>query len=72
MVIPVFKKTIYALTFVFTFTLGNGAVADTLEEMLARTYQNNPDILAAQSTLEQTLEETPVAWTNYLPSVSLS
>ena len=72
MVILVFKKTIYALTFVFTFTLGNGAVADTLEEMLARTYQNNPDILAAQSTLEQTLEETPVAWTNYLPSVSLS
>lgn len=61
-------------TFVFFFEVFscNYASAESFKNILAHTYQNNSDILAAKLTLDRTLEETPTAWSNFLPSVSLS
>lgn len=44
--------------------------SDTLQDALIYTYQNNPTILAARASLDQTLEEIPQAWSNFLPNLS--
>src|SRR5580704_18234451 len=49
---------------------GNAA-AETLTEMLARVYQNNPQLNAARAQLRATDETVPQALSGYRPTLSV-
>ncbi|MEZ5849309.1 MAG: TolC family protein [Hyphomicrobiaceae bacterium] len=44
-----------------------GANAQSLEETLATTYRNNPELEAARARLRSTDESVPLAWSGYHP-----
>ena len=50
----------------------NGAVADTLESILANTYRGNPDINAERAKLRALDEENPRARSGYRPKVNFN
>ncbi len=56
----------------FVAGVAGPARAETLEEALTRTYNNNPTLLAARAQLRATDEEVPQALSNWRPTVTLS
>lgn len=46
--------------------------AQSLDNVLSDVREKNPEIISAKSALSQAYEEMPVAWSNYLPNISLS
>jgi outer membrane protein len=46
--------------------------SQSIDEVLIVVNNENPEIAAARSTLSQTYDEIPTAWTNFLPNISFS
>jgi outer membrane protein len=51
--------------------MASGTSAETLTEMLARVYQNNPQLNAARAQLRATDETVPQALSGYRPTLSV-
>ena len=66
-----FKKLFLFVFFMSIFQSESGS-AQSLDNVLSDVREKNPEIISAKSALSQAYEEMPVAWSNYLPNISLS
>ena len=66
------KRAFIKLSILLTILKSTSTWSQSLNEVLITVDKRNPEIAAAKSTLSQTYDEIPTAWSNYLPNLSLS
>lgn len=66
------KRAFIKLSILLTILKSTSAWSQSLNEVLITVDKRNPEIAAAKSTLSQTYDEIPTAWSNYFPNLSLS
>ncbi len=66
------KRPVTLAAFISLATVGPFAQAETLQDALAKAYQNNPTLLAARARLRAVDEGVPEALSGWRPTVSVN
>ena len=65
-------KNLFLFVFFLSIFQSDSGVAQSLDDVLSDVREKNPEIISANSSLLQTYEDMPVAWSNYSPNISIS
>ena len=65
-------RNLFLFVFFLSIFQSESGTAQSLDNVLSDVREKNPEIISAHSALLQAYEDMPVAWSNYLPNISMS